>query len=376
MRKQISAKALKIIKISVTAFILAVIALLWAGTLIAYNENFNQRFTSYEPKMLYLSDFEGLKRTQYHFTSNKNQKLTGYLYSSEKSAAGRDTSAAKGLVIFAHGFGGGGHNSYMDCINFFAEKGYLVFAYDATGNDESEGLGRKNAVGGLPQGVIDLDYAISFVEKSGNFPDLPIYLWGHSWGGYSVVNVLNYHPEVKAVAEIAGFESSGKMFIAGGKQMAGSTIYSFMPFFYLHEFRKYGKYNFSTGVKGIKKSNARVMIIHGKQDTTVPLEYGYSVYYKSFKNNPRVRFLFYENLGHSNILRSQKGNDYIKAFNAEFDKWLTTLDYDYKAKENVERFVKDKSDYLHKNLNRPLYCNTPNEEMLEKILVFYEENEK
>jgi hypothetical protein len=89
-----------------------------------------------------------------------------------------------------------------------------------------------------------------------------------------------------------------------------------------------------------------------------------------------VRFLFYENLGHSNILRSQKGNDYIKAFNAEFDKWLTTLDYDYKAKENVERFVKDKSDYLHKNLNRPLYCNTPNEKMLEKILAFYEENKK
>ena len=64
----------------------------------------------------------------------------------------------------AHGLGGGGHNSYMDCANYFARHGYYVFAYDATGNDESEGEG----VGGLPQGVIDLDYAISFVEQSGN----------------------------------------------------------------------------------------------------------------------------------------------------------------------------------------------------------------
>ena len=58
----------------------------------------------------------------------------------------------------------------MDCANYFAQHGYYVFAYDATGNDDSEGEG----VGGFPQGVVDLDHAISFVEKSGNFPDLPI----------------------------------------------------------------------------------------------------------------------------------------------------------------------------------------------------------
>ena len=374
MRTILSAKVKKIIKIAVTSLILLVIASLWAGTLIAYDQNFNQRFTSYEPKMLYPSDYDGLNRTQYQFTSNKKQKLTGYLYTSENAAAGQNSNAAKGIIVFAHGFGGGGHNSYMDIIDFFARHNYLVFAYDATGNDESEGLGRKNAVGGMPQGVIDLDYAISFVEKSGSFPELPLYLCGHSWGGYSVVNALNYHPEVKAVAEVAGFESSARMFIAGGKQMAGSAVYTFMPFFFLHEIRKYGKYNFSTGVKGIRKSDARVMIIHGKQDTTVPIEYGYSVYYKNFNKNPRVKFALYEEAGHSNILRSQAGNDYIKSFNAEFDTWLTTLDYDYKAKENIERFTKDKSDYIHKNLNREIYCHTVNEELLSKILAFYEEN--
>ncbi|WP_370631506.1 serine aminopeptidase domain-containing protein [Peptoniphilus sp. KCTC 25270] len=53
----------------------------------------------------------------------------------------------KGIIIIAHGFGGGGHNSYLDCINYFAQNGYYVFAYDATGNDESEGEG----VRGFPQ---------------------------------------------------------------------------------------------------------------------------------------------------------------------------------------------------------------------------------
>lgn len=64
-------------------------------------------------------------------------------------------------MIIAHGFGGGGHNSYMDAADYFARNGYYVFTYDATAMDKSEGEG----LGGIPQGVIDLDSAISFVER-------------------------------------------------------------------------------------------------------------------------------------------------------------------------------------------------------------------
>lgn len=60
------------------------------------------------------------KREKYEFTSNKGQKLVGYNYYVDKNV--------KGIVIFAHGFGGGGHNSYMDCANYFAKNGYYVFA--------------------------------------------------------------------------------------------------------------------------------------------------------------------------------------------------------------------------------------------------------
>ena len=83
------------------------------------------------------------------------------------------------MYVIAHGFGGGGHNSYMDVANYFASNGYYVFAYDVTGCDKSEGEG----VGGVPQGVIDLDHAISFVEDNNEIPELPIMLFGHSWGG-------------------------------------------------------------------------------------------------------------------------------------------------------------------------------------------------
>jgi pimeloyl-ACP methyl ester carboxylesterase len=168
----------KILIIVLSVVIVLFIAGDWALSVIIYNENFNQRFESDEAFIRHVDDFDGLQRTKYEFVSNKGQKLTGYLYTTEEKP--------HGIVVMSHGFGGGGHNSYMDCANYFAHHGYCVFSYDATGNDESEGEG----VGGLPQGVIDLDYAITFVEESGNFPDLPIVLFGHSWGGYSVAVYL------------------------------------------------------------------------------------------------------------------------------------------------------------------------------------------
>ena len=103
-----------------------------------YDENFNVRLESYEPVMFRVEDFDGLRRDRYEFTSDKGQKLVGYMYS-----AGEDQ---RGIIVIAHGFGAG-HNSYMDCADYFAKHGYYVFGYDATGNDESEGEG----VGGVPQ---------------------------------------------------------------------------------------------------------------------------------------------------------------------------------------------------------------------------------
>ena len=167
MKKRKSKK--RIILIIVSCILVLLVGAWWVFSVSVYNENVNQRFESYEPLMLHVEDFDGLQCTKYKFPSDKRQMLAGFLYSSG--------GHQRGIIIIAHGYGGG-QNSYMDCANYFAQHGYYVFAYDATGNDDSEGEG----VGGFPQGVVDLDHAISFVEKSGNFPDLPIGLFEHSWG--------------------------------------------------------------------------------------------------------------------------------------------------------------------------------------------------
>lgn len=354
-------KAWRIVLFVLLSILVLLTGGLWALTVSIYNENFDKRFETYEPLMFQVEDFEGLSRTRYEFASDKGQMLTGYLYSvGEKQT---------GIIVLAHGFGGGGHNSYMDCINYFAQHGYYVFAYDATGNDESEGDG----VGGIPQGVIDLDYAISFVEEVDGLKGLPIGLFGHSWGGYSVCNVLTYHPEVKAVVECSGCNRSSDLFEAEGKRQAGDFIYVMTPFVKIHEQIKYGKYASNTAMDGFKASDAAVMVVHSLDDDVVPIEYGFDLYYEKYGDDLRFTFLKFEDKGHNDVV-NDNSDTYKDEFNAEFDKWLETLDYDYEADENKERFIEDKANYIHNHLDRERWSSRLDEALFRKFVSFYDDN--
>ncbi|MBO4508528.1 MAG: alpha/beta fold hydrolase [Spirochaetaceae bacterium] len=357
-KKRISIK--KILLIILFVVIVFFVAGLWYLSVAIYDENFNQRFSSDESLMFNISDFDGLQRTQYKFASNKGQMLTGYMYSFG--------SGQRGIVVLAHGFGGGGHNSYMDCANYFARHGYYAFAYDATGNDESEGEG----VGGLPQGVVDLDYAISFIEGSKDFGNLPIVLFGHSWGGYSVSSVLTYHPEVKAVIECSGFNKSSDMFESEGKNQAGNFIYVMLPFVKLHEFIKYGKYATNTAMDGFAASNVPVMIVHSEDDTIVPIEYGYNIYYDKYKDDSRFTFVHLETNGHNHVFASKAYDDYITELNANCKKWFESRDYDYNASENRDRYLADRASYIKENLDRSIWCNALDMEMFNRFVNFYD----
>ncbi len=358
MKKSKSKRKLFLIIPIIILFLIIIIW--WVFSVYMYDTNFNKRFKSYEPSMLRVEDFDGLERTRYIFDSDKGQKLTGYMYSKG--------TGQRGIIVFAHGFGSG-HNSYMDAADYFAQNGYYVFAYDATGNDESEGDG----VGGVPQGVVDLDNAISFVETSGNFPELPILLWGHSWGGYSVSSVLTYHPEVKAVIECSGCNRSSDLFEAGGKTEAGDLIYTMMPFVNLHELIKYGKYATNTALDGFSASNAAVMAVHSADDDVVPIEYGYDLYYEKYKDDPRFTFIRYEDKGHNDIL-NDKNDTYSEEINTQVNDFLKTLDYDYNAEQNRERFKKDKADFIRNNLDHQRWSHRLDLNLFGQFLRFYDDH--
>lgn len=349
-------KALKITLIVLAVIIVLLIIAVLIGvkpmTVKIYNQYFGIRCSTSEAVKRSIEDFDGLTREKQIFTSDKGQKLTGYVYSKENAET-------KGIIVLAHGFGGGGHNTYMEDINYFTSHGYKVFAYDCTGNDESEG----DSVEGLPQGVIDLDHALKYIAENEELSDLPVMLWGHSWGGYSVCAVSKLHPEVKGIISVAGFNESLDMLEIEGRNIAGDAIDFILPMFKKHEKEKFGEFATMNALESLAESTADVMMIHCEDDEVIPIELSFDRYYEKFSDNERFTFLRFKEGGHEKVLRSEKSQEYIKEFNKSAS--------EYAEKIGEENYTEERIKYVKENLDKSIYYEH-NEELFAQMLEFYD----
>ncbi len=272
--------------------ILVFAALLFAAGVVVTKLVFDARFaghiTTKNTWSLFL--FDGLQAEECSFVSNKGQRLAGVKYSGGEAEP-------KGVVVFAHGFGAGGQNGYMNVFARLVKHGYAVFAYDATANDASEG----DTIGGLPQGVADLDYAVQYVKQQPEYAGLPVFLMGYSWGAYSVGNVLNFHPDVQGAVILAGFDESSELCVtefSGTLGKYGWAAKLLQPCVAFYEWTQFGKYSTVSALSGFRKSDAAVMVVHGGRDTTVPPAIGYEKFYKKYGDDPRFTFVYKEKRGH------------------------------------------------------------------------------
>ncbi len=268
----------------------------------AYESIFGIRYETQGAFGFSAEDFEGLQVLRSDFTSGDNT-LAGYQYA-------REGQEVKGVVIFAHGLGGG-HKGYIPFVDYFTSNGYYVFAYDVTGNDNSHGA----SIRGLPQGIIDLDLAISHARELPEYRDLPLFLFGHSWGGYCVGNVLNFHPEIEAAVIIAGFNETEDLLEYQGEQLIGGGVKLMLPYIKLYERLKFGrKYTDISAIQGMENTEAEILVIHSKDDTTVPAKYGYDKFYAVFGSSERFDFVLYENKGHNFSLDSAMMGQILEMF--------------------------------------------------------------
>ncbi|MEG1550789.1 MAG: alpha/beta fold hydrolase [Oscillospiraceae bacterium] len=260
-------------------------------TSFLYGKVFSVRVNSTDNYFDYISTVRpDFKRTSASFNSNNGQKLQGYFYL-------YDNSSYKGLIVIAHGMGGG-HEKYIAEAEYFAKNGYLVFAYDNTGTNESEG----DKLIGLSQSAIDLDYALKFIESIPEVKPLPLLLYGHSWGGFAVCAVNNYPHQIKGIVSVAGFEKSGNVFKQQGKLMVGNAINILMPYVSLHEHMLFGKSASNTGISGLSKTDAKVFIIQSEDDEIVDYQDNFMAYKDEFYENPRFSFLSLKTNGHNAVL--------------------------------------------------------------------------
>lgn len=343
----------KIILISIVSFLLSIpLVILPVLSVVVYKSIFGTRYETVSWMQFSVEDYEGLEVKRSDFQSG-DVTLAGYKYS-------KNNQEVKGVVVIAHGLGGGGHNTYMPFIDYFTSNGYYVFAYDARGNDNSGG----DAVEGLPQGIISLDDALNHAASIEEYQDLPLTLFGHSWGGYAVGNVLNMHPDIKSAVIIAGFNKSEDLIEYQGEQMAGKGAKILTPYMALYERIKFGKkYTAISAIEGLAKTDAGIMIVHSKDDTTVPIRYGYDKFYEEFGNSDRFEFVLYEDKGHDYLFYSEAAWAYREQLNKDYKSYVEDNGRNYCAEV--------KEEFMNKYLDKK-QCFEPDPILMERILKMFD----
>ena len=314
-----------------------------------YERMFHHHLFYFRPLWFGMDDFPDLTRERHTFYSYSKNLLVGYVYQCK-------TGTKKGIFVFAHGFGGGGHHRYLDLIHAICERGYYVFAYDATANDESEGHTMK----GFTQGLLDADKAIGYVEALKEYEKLPLYLCGHSWGAYSVSAAIGWHPRVKGLIAYSGFNSSTGIFKANGERYAGEKADEFMAYVDSYEKLLFGDIYESTAIDAFHASKAKICIIQSDDDRTVPIEVGLNLYKQEFKNDKRFLFIKLLTRGHGTVYYSPNGKKYYDTLMKSYETFIK------KTKPHDEQ----KAEYLNTHIDRKRFNNMIDEKVLDKALSF------
>ena len=249
------------------------------------------------------ADFEGLHAEPYAFASSLGHTLRGYLYSYDNPIKDR-------LVVFDHGMGAG-HTAYTKEIEQLCRHGYLVLAYDHTGCMESGGEGTN----GMAQSLRDLDDCFKSIKADARFSGYDFSVVGHSWGGFSTLNISAIHKEISHVVVFSGFVSV-ELLIASyfGGIMKGVR----KPVMQLEREHNPDYVDFNA-VESLKKSNAKALLIYSDNDTLCKKDPHYDTLVAGLTDKENVELVLVQGKGH-NPNYTADAVKYKDAFFAELTK--------------------------------------------------------
>lgn len=228
-------------------------------------------------------NFPGLYQKPYTFIASAGHQLQGYFYYYNHPIQNR-------IIIFEHGFGGG-HRSYMKEIERLCKAGYLVFAYDHTGCMESGG----SDTNGMAQSLCDLNDCIHALQSNRQLEQFDISVVGHSWGGFSTLNISAIHLEISKIVVLSGFISVSSLI----DSYFGGILKGFRKSILEIEEKAnpvFVKYN---AIESLAKSNVEALLIYSDNDTLCKKEAHYDPLYRQFSTKKNIHFHLVHHKGHN-----------------------------------------------------------------------------
>ncbi len=306
------------------------------GTVIAAKAAYDSFFKRYEKQDIntifgefdYSRVEETLPRTTFFFPSG-GLNLQGYFY---------PCHSAKGMVVVCHGMHAGA-DDYIPFIKFFVRNGYCVFTYDCQGTYRSEG----DSTVGMCTPLVNLDHALTYIEKDKTLSKYPLFLFGHSWGGYAATAVLYIHKNICGCAAVAPFNSGYTLFVEKGEQFTSlfsDMLKSDFPKEFLDAYQSllFKDYTNHNAVKGINSTDVPVYIAHGNRDFVISFAHQSVISHKDEirKNNVIYYVGTGDQAGHNTILHSNRAIAYQETVKKDLKELKKKYDRDFTQEEMTE----------------------------------------
>ncbi len=267
------------------------------------------------------ADFDGLQCTPFAFTAAAGHVLQGYYYNYADPVADR-------IVVFDHGFGGG-HRAYMREIEMLCRHGFRVFSYDHTGCMESGG-GSPN---GMAQSLCDLNDCLRALKADDVNKNRTYSVIGHSWGGFSTLNIAALHPDVTHLVVMSGFVSVEKLVLSlfGGILKPWEKAILALETACNPAFIKYD------ACDSLQNTNAKVLLVYSENDKLCTKKASFDVLQQRLAGKENVRFLLVKNKSH-NPNYTEEAVRYLAKFTAQRTKFVKSNPTDAQKKEFVASF--------------------------------------
>ncbi|MBE5754438.1 MAG: alpha/beta fold hydrolase [Clostridiales bacterium] len=320
-----------------------------ASAVIAYDSFFERyerpNYELYPGEYCFERVSDRLKRDEFYIKT-KGADLKCYYYPTEN---------AKGLVIIVHGLHAGA-DDFIPFAECFVKHGFNVFSYDGTGVYDSKG----DSTVGMCQSLVDLDNVLNFIKNEDAYKNQPLYLMGHSQGGYAVTSILSLHKEVKAVAAVAPINNAFTVMVEKGEQYVGKVAQASRPIFSVYQrilFKDYVNYD---GVKGINSVDIPIFIAQGVDDKSITYDKLSITAYRDSITNPNVEYYLTKGVlgSHLEILYSVDAVLYRKEVASD----LKLLEMN----KGTKLTTAEKAEY-NATVNHKLYSSV-NEELMVKII--------